>query len=283
VHSRIRIDETFGPPSVVLLGGTRRGFVRRTLLMTRNKDFKKLVRTRMRKTGESYTTSRLQLLRKSGGAESAPSRRATGARQTPVAAPVVDVSKAPMADATILAKTGKTWSEWVAVLDAAGAERMPHRDIAAYVNELGIDGWWSQTVTVGYERIRGLRDVGQRRGGGYEVNKSKTYAVPLAKLYRAFADTRTRNRWLPGVALTIRTATKDKSMRVTWEDGSDLQLWFSPKNPGRSSVAVQHGKLASRDDADQVRGFWAERLNALGVVLGAAAPARRTTSGKKRV
>jgi hypothetical protein len=86
--------------------------------VTRNRDFKKLVRARMRKTGEAYTASRSQLLRKRNDAAAKPRREAGAAIPAP---PPLDVSKAGMTDAAIRAKTGKTWSEWVAALDAAGA------------------------------------------------------------------------------------------------------------------------------------------------------------------
>ena len=59
-------------------------------------------------------------------------------------------------------------------------------------------------VTVGYERIRGLREKGQRRGGGYDVNKSKTVHVPIHKLYLAFSTKRTRSRWLGEVDLVVK-------------------------------------------------------------------------------
>jgi hypothetical protein len=52
----------------------------------------------------------------------------------------------------------------VHALDYLGAKEMSHREIAALVSKkYKIDGWWSQTVTVGYERINGLRARGQRR------------------------------------------------------------------------------------------------------------------------
>ena len=57
-----------------------------------------------------------------------------------------------------------------------------------------VPDWWTQMVTVGYERIKGLRARGQRRDGSYEATKSKVFAVPLGRLYRAFADKRTRSR-----------------------------------------------------------------------------------------
>jgi hypothetical protein len=51
-----------------------------------------------------------------------------------------------------------------------------------------IPGWWSQTVAVGYERIKGLRAIGQRMDGSFEASKSRTFAVPLARLYGAFRN-----------------------------------------------------------------------------------------------
>jgi hypothetical protein len=97
-----------------------------------------------------------------------------------------------------------------------------------------VPDWWAQTVTVGYERIKGLRMVGQRRDGSFEANKSKTFPVPLARLYRAFHDPRTRARWLPGVDLTVRTATRGKSMRITWPNRTSLVVGFEGKGPGRA-------------------------------------------------
>lgn len=230
--------------------------------MTQNKDFKKIIRARMRKTGESYTAARLHLLRRRG--VPAPVR-------PPVAQPQavpLDVAKAGMSDAAVRATTGKTWREWVDALDAAAAHAMPHRGIAALLHqEMHLDPWWSQTVAVGYERIRGLREVGQRRDGGYVVNKSKTYPVPLATLYHAFAAPRTRSKWLPGTGLRIRTAAPNKSMRVTWSDGTDVEWMFYTKGASRSYVTVQHGKLASQAQAASIRAYWTERLAALGEML----------------
>ena len=67
--------------------------------------------------------------------------------------------------------------------------------------------WWTQTVTVGYERIKGLRAIGQRRDGGYEANKSKTFAAPAPVVFRAFAHARVRRTWLPGVTVKVRKST----------------------------------------------------------------------------
>jgi hypothetical protein len=126
-----------------------------------------------------------------------------------------------------------------------------------------ISGWWAQTVTVGYERIKGLRAVGQRRDGSFEANKSKTIHVPLKTLYDAFHDAGKRRRWLPNVDLTVRTATPEKSMRLTWPDQTSVVVGFTSLGPIKSQVAVQHGKLPDRASATRLKQYWSERLEAL--------------------
>jgi uncharacterized protein YndB with AHSA1/START domain len=106
---------------------------------------------------------------------------------------------------------------------------------------------------VGYERIEGLRTVGQRRDGSFEATNSRTFAVPLVRLYRAFHDARTRARWLPGVELTVRTATRGKSMRITWPDRTSVAVEFTSKGPAKSQVAVPGGRLPRRESTPEAR------------------------------
>jgi uncharacterized protein YndB with AHSA1/START domain len=153
-------------------------------------------------------------------------------------------------------------------LDAKGAASMPHREIAKYIhNDFEISGWWAQTVTVGYERIRGLREIGQRRGGSYDVNKSKTISVPVGRLYDAFSVARTRGRWLPDVKLTVRKKTPRKSMRITWEDGTSMDAYFTAKGTGKSQIAIQHRGLRTKAEAARSKAYWGERLAALAAML----------------
>jgi hypothetical protein len=227
--------------------------------MPANKDFKRLVRGRMQKTGEAYTTARARLLQQKPRATS-PSTRAP--------APSEYARIAGRSDAILKQRTGCTWERWVKALDRVKVYTWPHREIAKYVQDrYKTDGWWAQTVTVGYERIKGLRAVGQRRDGSYEASKSKTFAIPLERLYRAFSDKRIRDRWLPGVDLKVRTATRGKSMRITWPDQTLLVVGFLRTGTGKSQVAVQHGKLPDSDSAARMKRYWTERLSALEDIL----------------
>ncbi|HEY6928051.1 MAG TPA: hypothetical protein VJA66_00110 [Thermoanaerobaculia bacterium] len=216
--------------------------------MPKQKDLKRIIRSRMEKTGEAYTAARLHVLRKNQ--------------------PAPDYAKAAgMSDAAVSKATGRAWSQWVGLLDSNRSAERPHREIVKLVSSQGIADWWSQMVTVGYERIRGLRERGQRRGGGYEASKSRTFPVSVDVLFEAWANARKRKKWLP-VKITVRSATPHKYMRIRWSDDTPVQVGFLPKGGAKSSVAIQHEKLPSKSAAEEMKKVWSEHFDRLGQVLG---------------
>jgi len=237
--------------------------------MPRQKDLKRLVRARMKKTGEAYTAARTRILkkprRKTPPSGNAPSRLTTSA----ASAPKDYAELAGMKDAVIAEKTGRGWAEWVRVLDGHAAERMPHSDIAKLVSDTyNVRPWWTQAVTVGYERIKGLRALGQRRNGTFEASKSRTFNTPVATLFEAWSDPALRRRWLDEAGVKIRTATAPKSMRLGWPDGTIVAVWFTSKGASKSAVALAHTKLSDRETADRLKAYWAERLGELAEFIG---------------
>jgi uncharacterized protein YndB with AHSA1/START domain len=227
--------------------------------MPNQKDLKRIVRARMQKTGEAYTAARLQIVKKKEPASSPVKREP----------PPDYAALAGMSDAAVKKATGRDWPDWVATLDAAQANDKPHREIVAIVTSLGTPDWWSQMVTVGYERVRGLRDKGQRRGGTYEANKSRTFAVPIETLFAAITNARTRGKWLDA-KIKIRTANAKKTnmtIRASFDDGTLVQFYLTPKGTTKSAVALQHQKLADKEAADRMKQVWTERLAALAKLL----------------
>jgi pimeloyl-ACP methyl ester carboxylesterase len=213
--------------------------------MTRQNSFKRLVRTRMEKTGESYTAARATLL----------------------AAEEAKAAEAPelmMSDEAIRRRSGRGWEEWFDLLDEWGAAERPHREIARWLREeQGVDGWGAQSVTVSYERARGLRAVGERPEG-FSVTAQKTVAVPVGRLYEAFVDPSLRKRWLSDGELRERTATKPKSARFDWGDGETRVIVdFTAKGEAKSTVALEHERLADAEEAKRMKAFWRERMTAL--------------------
>ena len=243
--------------------------------MTKQKSFKGRVRARMEKTSERYSTARRQLLAKADPPAAPPADPETALATPPAeaAAAPVDAPGAvrPYSDEVLAANTGRAWDDWFALLDAWGAAERPHPEIARWlVEEHQVGGWWAQGVTVGYEQARGLRAPGQRRGGLFEVNASKTVAVPVDRLYAAFADPALRERWLPGAAVEVRTARPAKSLRANWEDGSTrLVVAFTARGDAKSQVALVHERVPDAGTADKLKAFWRERMAALKELLEA--------------
>jgi hypothetical protein len=220
--------------------------------MTRQKSFKRLVRTRMQKTGESYTAARASLL---------------GAREEPRA-----TEKPPLAtsDEAIRGRTGRGWEEWFDLLDAWGAPERSHREIARWVAEQqGVDplAWNAQAVASSYERARGLRAVGEHPDG-FTITASKTVAAPVDRLYDAFVDESLRSRWLPDGRLRERTASKPRSARFDWNDGETrVHVTFLAKGEAKSTAALEHVRLADAQEAARMKVYWRERIAALKEVV----------------
>jgi len=192
--------------------------------MTEHKSFKRLVRARMEKTGESYTAARANLLRAEEPGGAAGSALATS-------------------DTTIRRRTGRGWEEWFALLDEWGAADATHREIARWVAaQQGVEplAWNAQAVAGSYELARGLRVVGER-SDGFAITISKTVAVPVERLYDVFVDESLRGRWLFDGELRERTATKPKSrasIGATVRRGSTSTSWRRVRRraPSRSST-----------------------------------------------
>ncbi len=145
------------------------------------------------------------------------------------------------------------------LLDRDGASKMAHRDIAMLLHERHkAPNWWAQMITVAYERARGLRQTHQK-ADGFSAGCSKTMAAPVGALFRAWEDQKLRDRWL-GAKLTIRKATKNKSLRITWADETRVDVMFWPKAKAKTQVVVQHEKLPSADAVTEKKSYWAGRL-----------------------
>ncbi len=108
---------------------------------------------------------------------------------------------------------------------------------------------------------RGLREVGQLSSGDFAATKRRTFPVPVAALYAAFGDPE-RESWM-GERTVVHTATENRSMRLTWPDGTVVAAWFTDKGPDRSSVSIPHGKLDSEARRQHEKDRWTEHFDAL--------------------
>lgn len=237
--------------------------------MPTRKTFKRCVRARMTKTGESYTAARRQLLRKSPGATTPNAVELPPALAEPAATPI-DESVLLTSDESMRRRTGKGHAEWFAILDAWGATDHTHTEIARWLGEhQGLPSWWTQNITVAYERARGMRARHQMRDG-YSVTATKTVGVPADRALAAFTEPAARARWMPDAPMRARPTRAALSARFDWSHpASRVIVTILPKGPDKSTVAIGHERIEDAAAADGLKAFWRARLGDLKKTLEA--------------
>lgn len=156
-------------------------------------------RARMKKPGESDTAARRQLIHTAGEASNGNASpalpdtdhpAAIGPEMTPmgseaVVARLVETdASAParrgemfVSDDAVRRATGKGHDEWFAILDAWGATERSHPEIARWLKDVHeIPPWWTQNLTVDYERARGMRSRHQM-ADGFSIRVIRTIAA----------------------------------------------------------------------------------------------------------
>jgi hypothetical protein len=172
-----------------------------------------------------------------------------------------------ISSAAVKKATGKTWREWLALLDKFDAAKLPHKDIVQRLQKTHrLPDWWGQMITVGYEQARGLR-VKHQKSDGFEISVTKTIAAPVERAFAAWRESALREQWLPRTPLTVRKATPHKSIRILWNDASTLSVNFWPKGSLKCQIVPQHAKLPTPDAAEKMKEYWAEKLEVLRAFL----------------
>ena len=172
-------------------------------------------------------------------------------------------------DDTVVAKTKKDWAAWFFALDTAGAARLDHAAIVRLLAEQhGVPSWWSQAISVEYERARGLR-VPHETTSGFTVSVSKTVATSLSALYGATSDDATRKKWFPRGAFEVSSQTKDKYVRGAWKKKARVEIGFVAKGEGKALIALSVSKLDDPAAVERERAAWKRALEKLAALLEA--------------
>lgn len=169
-------------------------------------------------------------------------------------------SNAPtIGNEAVLQATGKGWDEWFRILDEQGAASLDHPEIVALLTKFeGVSGWWQQSITVAYEKARGLRKT-HERPDGFSVSASKTVNASAAKVFAVWGDDALRAQWL-AEPIAIRKATPSKSLRITWADDSHVDVYLTAKGEAKTQLSLQHRKLESEESVAPIKAFWQEAL-----------------------
>lgn len=179
--------------------------------------------------------------------------------------------------------TGKTWDEWIKIIDAFGGKTMTHRDIARVLFEKKYikSSWWCQMVTVGYEYAYNRRIVGQTADVGFQIGVQKTLPISSSRAWKLITSPVGRDIWLGKVKewklekgfpfITtdhttgeIRSIKQGERLRLTWKVAnwkkpSTLQIYILPLD-GKTSIRFHQEHLQSSTMRATMRKHWQEVL-----------------------
>ena len=191
---------------------------------------------------------------------------------TPVSPEDAALAGAP--DASLIARTGADWATWLARIDDWGGASATHTAIAAWVgpqvqNDDGKGFWWAQAITVGYERLRGRRELGQTCDGQWSASKSVTVAGSVAEGRDRLLGPARLADWAPA-GLQPRPAGAARSVRYTDAEGHTVSAWLTEKPGPRCAIGLQVEGLPSAEARDAAKAAWTVHLGALKALLSAA-------------
>ena len=195
-----------------------------------------------------------------------------------------------VSDDAVAAATGRNWDEWIAFLDKLGAAEMDHKEIVALTAGPGglANGWWQQSVTVGYEQARGLRVVGQTSGADFQIGVQKTLPVSSDVAWALLSERPGRDVWLGKTASLefrkgqeyrteegrvgeIRSCVPGERVRLTWShpslaQTSTVQIYLAASGD-RTSVRFHQERLSNLEERELMRGHWRRVLEELARLL----------------
>ena len=170
-----------------------------------------------------------------------------------------------MDDAPVIKATGKTWGDWFALLDERSARSLKHKEIARLLTEgYGVPSWWSQSVSVEYEKHIGRREPGQRQSGEYSTTVSRTLPGTIDQALERWlarlpaGDHEAAFDGVPFAAEpSISRTQKWRYWRVPLADGAKVTVHVSAK-PGDEAalLAVETGKLGGKADIGRWKAYW---------------------------
>lgn len=160
-------------------------------------------------------------------------------------------------------RTGRDWDQWRTLIDAWPGHGDGHTAVARWLEqEHGVDGWWAQQVTVGWERITGRRLPNQLADGTFTASRSATRSLDADALRARLLDDAQRITLFPEVATELRSRPSSKNVRLGLPEGV-AELTLVPKPDGRVAVTIQHLKLPSPEAVTRWKAFWGDWLEGL--------------------
>lgn len=169
-----------------------------------------------------------------------------------------------ISDDRIVEKTGKSWAQWLKIINSFGGKDLTHKEIAQHLSELGVSGWYSQMLSVKYEQSIGRRVKGQDSDGTFTKGVGKVVNGELDEVYAKWLETvASLNTYNGQDVLDTRKSESDKwrYWRANMADGTRTVVGIHQQKPGKVGFAIDQQKCVTKESADQWQDFWREFID----------------------
>jgi len=191
------------------------------------------------------------------------------------------ISERDSSEKACKAETGKSRAEWFAACEKSGATG--RAAIGKFFQAAKVEPWWLTVLTVEYEAAKGAVEK-DGRPKGYSICSTKSVDASAADTFKAFTVSSELAKWFgagatidakeggtlkdgDGVRARLTKVRPGKTLAFVWEtpgfaEGSAVEILIQPKG-AKTGLVVNHTRIATRRDADGVRGAWEQALNRL--------------------
>jgi hypothetical protein len=167
-------------------------------------------------------------------------------------------------DDAVVRATGRSSSEWFALLDTEGATEWAHARIARFLaDDLGVPPWWAQGVAVRYEQARGMRLPGQKADGTFSADRSRRLAGDQGDVLDAALAA-----LVPRLGEPYGVNRTSAYLRARWrlDDGSRLIASADPASGGRVALVLTRERLADPLQVEAAKAELGDLLDAVEAV-----------------
>lgn len=187
---------------------------------------------------------------------------------------------------SVLKNTGKSWDQWVQILNKNGALNLTHQEIVKILKSKYKQSlWWQQQIAISYGVYVGKRLPGQNSKGKYSATPVKTFPLAAGKMWLFLMSPKGQKIWLndhthyqldkgtffearDGYYGEVRTVLKNKRLRLRWiesesEEKSCLQLSVLDRGKDKSMVVFQHDEITTAKEKEKFKTHWKEVLEKL--------------------
>ena len=179
-------------------------------------------------------------------------------------------------DEAVKRATGKSWDEWFKILDSAKASKMVHKDIVKLLHGKGLikkgkgwpanrsfnEGWWVQSIVVGYEEKIGRRVVGQIADGNFSTSTSLTLEGTMDSVLKQWEKLVKGKTEFDKVKIRgdsrISVTPKWRYWKADLIDGSKINTDISEKGTVKILLSVTHYKIKDKKSSEKWKVYWKE-------------------------